>query len=198
MIILIVKKVKVFLNSYIESKSNLAANASKEIQASIEEHEERLRQLQNDIQNKIRVQRESVEAAKIKATHEIEEAKATAEKEINEIRNKSLLEVKREQQEVLGTLQTEVIDLELKKEELNLSIDNFYAVQKDIKKYEELRQQTDYLSVHEKTLDKTVTALTHSLNSPDFGAKAAEVKTILGLLQGRSLDEGSEQYIFSA
>ncbi len=192
------EKGKSFLNGYIESKPNLVANASKEIQASIEEHEGRLHQLQNDIQNKIRVQRESVEAEKAKATHAIEEAKATAEKEINEIRNKSLIEVQREQQEVLGTLQTEVINLESKKEELESVIVKFYDEQDSIKQYEVLQENIRYLTVRDKELSKIVEGLTHSVNSPDFGAKAAEVKTILGLLQGRSLDEGNEQYLFKS
>ena len=192
------EKGKNFLNSYIESKPSLATNASKEIKASIEEHEERFRVLQIDNQNKISAQRESVSAAKTKATHDIEEAKATAEKEINEIRKKSQIDVQREQQEVLGTLKSEVIDLESQKKELKSQLDKFYGEQESIKQYEGLREKTNYLNSREKELTKIVEGLTHSLNSPDFGAKAAEVKTILGLLQGRSLDEGNEQYIFKS
>lgn len=176
-----------FLDRYVESKPDILTKATGEIENAIKAQEDRLRQVQNDVQSQIRVQRERVDDEKIKAT-----------KSIEEIRKKSEEDLKREQQEALGDLKSNIIELELKKEQLNKAIEKFYTEQEDIKKFEDMRNKTNYLSQHQKELEKAVSGLKHFLSNPDLGVKITEVKTVIDMLQGRSLDQRDEKYEFEA
>jgi len=189
---------KAYLNRYIESKPSFAHKATDEVKEAIEVQEERLKQLQNDVQNQIRVQRERVESEKKKATLEVEKAKEEAEKEIEVIRQKSKEDLKKEEEEALGDLNREFIELERKKEEIKKILDKFYQEEQEIKNFKEVQKTTDYLTVHSEKLKKAVETQQNLLSNPDLGGKITEVKTVLDMLQGRSLDQRDEQYEFKS
>ncbi|MCK4494639.1 MAG: hypothetical protein KAU26_11320 [Methylococcales bacterium] len=187
---------KDYLNVYIESKPDLATKASDDVKEGIEIQEEKLKKLQNEIQAQILAQRERVENEKIKASFEVEKAKKEADKEIEKIQQKSKEERKREEQEAIGTLKADIIDLENEKEKLRKNVDELYEEEKEIKNLKKVQRTANYLEVHVEKLKEAVKTQQTLLSNPNLGGKITEVKTVLDMLQGRSLDQKDEQYEF--
>ena len=131
-----------------------------------------------------------------KAAFDVEKAKNEAVEEIDKIRKKSKEDLQREQDESLGELQSQIISLEDTKKDLNKDIETFYEENNDIKNFKDLQERTDYLDKRNKDLERSVDKQRHLLSSPDLGEKITEVKTVIDMLQGRSLDQRNEQYDF--
>lgn len=192
------EKGKQFLGRYVESKPDILTKATGEIENAIKAQGDRLRQVQNDVQSQIRVQRERVEDEKNKAADAVEEAKKNAKEEISIIRKKSQEDWQREREEALGDLQTEIIRLESQEKELKDSVDKFYAEQEKIENLMDVQKRTTYLDERHKELETAVNTQSRLLSNPDLGGKITEVKTVIDVLRGRSLDQRDEKYEFEA
>lgn len=191
------EKGKVFLSAYVESKPDLLTKATKGMEEIIQKQEERLESLQNDIQNQIRVQRDRVIKEKDKATADVVRVKEEAEQEIEIIRKTSQEDKQRESEEASAELCTEIIELEKKRDEIKNNVDGFLLEEDEINNLKDVRKKTNYLDEHSKVLEKAVETQKSLLSSPELGGKITEVKTVIDMLQGRSLDQRNESYIFN-
>jgi len=190
---------EVYVKTYIEKKPNsFSSKASDELSDAIEVQQERLNQLKIETQNQIRVQRERIEDEKKKAGDEVEDEKKKAEELILAIRKKTQEDLQDEQKEALGGLQGEIVILQSEKEGFKKDIDAFYNEQTEIKKLKEVQARTNYLNERHKELEQAVNTQRHLLSSPELGGKITEVKTVIDMLQGRSLDQRDEKYEFTS
>lgn len=188
---------KNFLKSYLEKNkvpSVTSASESIETKQAIDAQEEQLRQLKSQVL----AQQERTEKAKVDANKKVEEAKNQADIEIAEIQKKSKEELEKEKQEALGELQSGIIELENKRNNIKESCDNFYAENNKIQNLQKLEKRAIYLDEHVDQLKQSVEAQQEVLSNPKLGAKLTEVKTVLDMLQGRSLEQDKESYPFIA
>jgi len=167
-------------------------SASTETKQALDAQEEQLRQLKSQVL----AQQERVEKAKIDASKKVEEAKDKAKMDIAEVQKKSKEELEKEKQEALGELQNDIINLENKRDRIKQDYDNFYIENSKIKNLQQLEKRAIYLDEHVKQLEQSVQAQEEVLSSPKLGAKLTEFDAVLGVLQGRSLDQNKENYRF--
>ncbi len=186
---------KSFLKDYLEKNKGVNATSASESTETKQEidAQEQLRQLKSQVQ----AQQYRVEKAKIDASKRVEAAKDQADSEIAEIQKKSKEELEKEKQEALGELQLNIIELENKRNSIKKENDNFYIENDKIKDLQGLEKRTTYLDEHVKLLEQSVQAQEEALSSPKIGAKLSEFDAVLGVLQGRSLDQDKENYPFN-
>ncbi|MCK5354771.1 MAG: hypothetical protein KAJ63_06600, partial [Methyloprofundus sp.] len=196
---------KIFLEGYFEKNKDNANSPtvleSAELKKAIELQEDKIITLKNQML----AQSRHLDDVKKEVTQEVEAAKKQAKSEIAEIQQKSKKDLEKEKQESLGELQSDIIELESniielesKKDKINEEISSFYEERKDINNFRKVEEETKYLEVHADKLKEAVQTQQRLLSSPDLGGKMTEVKTVLDMLQGRSLDQDKENYPFIA
>jgi len=186
-----------FLKVFLEKNkvpSVKSASVSIETKQAIDAQEEQLRQLKSQVL----AQQERAEKAKVDANEKVEEAKKQADTEISEVQKKSKEELEKEKQEALGEFQNDIIKLENERDDFKKSRDDFYAENNKIENLRKLEKRAVYLEEHVEQLKQSVEAQQTVLRNPKLGAKLTEVKTVLDMLQGRSLDQDKENYPFKA
>ena len=187
------KKGQDFLNQYIEKKPELVNSANK-IKQEIEIQEEELHKLKRQV----KIQKESVDEERKTSSEQITKEKEKAKIEIEEIKKKSKQDIEKEQQEVMGKLLSKIIDEENKLKKLDTEIKDFYKIAEDIKDHDSLKDEVHFLKKSEEKLTRAVEQQSKLLSSQNLGEKITEVKTVIDILQGRSLNKNNDAYEFKA
>ena len=189
---------KSFLETYLKENNGSDirhVSESKETKQVIDAQEEKLRQLKSQVLS----QQERVEKAKIDASKKVEEAKKQAITEIDDIQKKSKEELEKASKEASSELQSDIIELESERDNITKTIKDYYQEHEKIKNLEDVKDEKKYLKRQSEEFQKAVDTQKDLLNRPgELSGKMAEVKIVLDMLQGHSLDKREENYPFRA
>ena len=168
---------KLFLTAYLSDNPGIASNYLPDLNAKKEQLEIEIRELQSRKQRK----EQEIEVS-------IAREKDKAAKAIEEIRTKSIHDVKEERNRLLETLES---NIEERRQELELLDEKKAAALAKLRivdNIEELSSEVKFLERRERGLEDAVKALEAKLKSPDLPKELAEMKTMLDLLQGHSYE----------
>ncbi|TXK92750.1 hypothetical protein BMR11_18130, partial [Methylococcaceae bacterium CS5] len=185
---------KSFLETYLKENNGSDirhVSESKETKQVIDAQEEKLRQLKSQVLS----QQERVEKAKIDASKKVEEAKKQARTEIDDFQKKSKEELEKASKEALGELKSDIYKLESKRDNITKTIKDYYQEDAEIKNLKDVKDEKKYLERQLNEFEKAVDTQKNLLNRPGkLSGKIAEVKIVLDMLQGHSLDKREENY----
>ncbi|WP_444917716.1 hypothetical protein [Microbulbifer sp. JMSA003] len=191
---------KSFLKGYVDKNPALLDRFLGEAKKKATEEKERLDTEIAELEDKIETLRDQasaqktrVEEEKRKATEEIEEVRVVSKAQIEKIRAQSKEELEEERKIRSGQLETELSNAQEKLADVKVDLEEKYKEINDVKSYQEIKQKIDYLKQHEYETKKAVETQQQLLNSTSLGEKATEVKTIIDILRGRSIDGADEE-----
>ena len=191
---------RLFLKKHVDENPALLDRFLGEAKKKAAEEKEQLDAEKVELEDKIKTlrdqasaQKNRVEEEKRKASEEIESVRHDSKEQIEKIRAQSKEELEEERKNRFGQLEVELSNAQSKLASVKDELQEKYSEIDDVSSYREIKQKIEYLKHQEFETRKAVETQQQLLNSTSLGEKATEVKTIIDILRGRSIDGADEE-----